>query len=148
MNSGRGRGSYRGSRGGRGSGRSSGRSNSSNYRGSRSSNSSSSKVLKREMKFSPQTTGKTQYETYATVKETIAMHVQKSYKNGLDIAKAIKDMKHVDMTAQEPTRRISAKPKTEDAAIEQAGLDIKYQEELRRHLDHVATRRIAPKPTH
>ena len=89
------------------------------------------------MKFSPQISGKIQYETYATVKETIAMHVQKSYKNGLDIAKAIKDMKHVDMTAQEPTRRISAKPKTEDAAIEQAGLDIKYQEELRRHLDRV-----------
>ena len=89
------------------------------------------------MKFSPQTTGKNQYEPYATVKETVTLHIQKSYKNGLDIAKAIKDMKHIELDKEEPKRKLSANTDADKAAIEQAGLDIQFQEEFRRHLDRV-----------
>ena len=44
-------------------------------------------------------------------------------------------MQLIDLTAKEPTRDMSTKTNDNDKAIEQAGLNIKYQEKLRRHLD-------------
>ena len=44
-------------------------------------------------------------------------------------------MQLIDLTAKESKRDMSTKTDNNDKAIEQAGLDIKYQEKLRRHLD-------------
>jgi hypothetical protein len=44
-------------------------------------------------------------------------------------------MQVVDLAAVEPARTISAETETAVKVVEQSGLDIKYQEELRRHID-------------
>jgi hypothetical protein len=44
-------------------------------------------------------------------------------------------MQTVDLTAVEPTRMISEGNDATVKVVDQAGLDIKYQEELRRHID-------------
>ena len=87
------------------------------------------------MKFCPHVQGRTQGHTYATVKEHIVQQIQKTYKGGFDIAQSLKDLKKFDIKSEEPHRNISAETKPEVAAIEQTGLDIKYQEQLRRYLD-------------
>ena len=56
----------------------------------------------KEMKFSPQTHGKPQSATYATVKDALIQHVQKTYKDGQDIVKSLKTGTKVDVTADEP----------------------------------------------
>jgi hypothetical protein len=88
------------------------------------------------LKFSPHLyQGKTQTAAYATTTDAVIQHIQKSYKGGQDIAKALEDMQVVDVTAVEPTRIISLETDATARVVDQAGLDIKYQEELRRHLD-------------
>ena len=127
MNSNRGRGN---NRGGRGRGRGYGIRN--NDRANKGNN-SSSKSNNREVKFSPQTQTKTNYATYATVKEAVIQHIQKSYKGGQDVVKSLKELKKVDLTTVAPTRRVSrvADPDDYSAMQEQHGYDILYQEELR-----------------
>jgi hypothetical protein len=130
MNSNRGGRGY--IRGGRGRGQSYGRGRS--RFGGRTSN--STKIQERELKFSPhQYQVKTQVTTYATTKEAVIQHIQKSYKGGQDIAKSLEDMIMVDLVILEPTRAISAGTDGTAKVVDQAGLDIKYQEELRRHLN-------------
>ena len=73
--------------------------------------------------------------TYATTKDAILQHIQKSYKGGQDVAKSLEDMTVLDLKAEEPTRDISTTTDAAEKIVDQAGLDIKYQEELRRHLD-------------
>ena len=51
------------------------------------------------------------------------------------MAKSLEDLQPIDLQTSEPTRALSTKATPEEQAIEQAGLEIKYQEELRRHLD-------------
>jgi hypothetical protein len=89
----------------------------------------------KEMKFHPQTLGKGNYGTYASVKDAIVQYIQKNYVDGgFDVAKSIDEMKKVDLDKQEPVREI-AKDKDDDTCkIKQDGLNIKYQEELRRFL--------------
>jgi hypothetical protein len=124
-----GRGYGRGGRGrgrnfGRGRGRYSGRSN------------STTKSQERELKFSPhQYQGRNNNTTYATTRDAIIQHIQKTYKAGQDVAKSLEDMRALDLTTVEPTRTISAETDPAMKVVDQAGLDIKYQEELRRHLD-------------
>jgi hypothetical protein len=131
------RGSGRGyTRGGRGRGRSSYAGRGRGTFGGRTSTFSKSKHLERELKFSPhQYQGKTQAATYATTKDAIIQHVQKSYKGGQDVSKSLEDMIVVDLANVEPTRSISSETDPAVKVVDQAGLDIKYQEELRRHLD-------------
>src|SRR5210317_344395 len=88
---------------------------------------------KKELKFAPQ--GRSNTSTYSSVKEAMIQHVQKTYKNGHDIAKSLKDQSLVNLESQDPIRRISNNNVDNERAIEQSGYDIKYQEELRRHLD-------------
>ena len=52
------------------------------------------------------------------------------------MAKSIKQMKKMDLTVMEPELPISNKTNEGARALEQAGYNIKYQEELRRHMDH------------
>ena len=79
--------------------------------------------------------GKPQGATYATVKETILQHMQKTYKGSNDIARSLEDLKLFNLKDEKPKREISKEAIPSEAAIEQAGMDITYQEELRRFLD-------------
>jgi hypothetical protein len=125
------RGFNRGGRGNRSGGR--GRFQYSNNNARPPSNAS----LPKELKFAPHTQGKIQYATYATVKEAVVQYIQKTFKGGHDVAKSLKDGKVVDLTLHEPDPELSMENDATKAAIEQAGMDIKYQEQLRRHLDRV-----------
>ena len=87
------------------------------------------------MKFSPLSQGNTNYATYTTVKDALIQQIQKTFKGGQDIAKSLKEMKKFDFTKDEPTREISTETDDKLNELEQTGLDIKYQEKLRRHLD-------------
>ena len=125
---------YQGRGRGRGRGRSHAGRGHGNNRSNRNNNSSNNNSPK-EYKFSPQSNaGRTQTATYATVKEIIIQQVQKWTKGGMDVAKSLKDLKVIDLEKEEPKRLISEK-KDQERAIEQDGMNIKYQEELRRHLD-------------
>ena len=106
-----GRGNYHGGRSGRGSGRSGGRGNNNN-------NNRSGGTGKDEMKFVPQYSGKQQIVTYDTVKDHVILQIQKNYKHGSDIAKAIRDesyagigSKPVRQTVLIPTGTINQKIK-------------------------------------
>src|SRR5210317_1736170 len=83
---------------------------------------------KKELKFAPQ--GRSNTSTYSSVKEAIIQHVQKTYNNGHNIAKSLKDQTVIDLDTQEPLRRISNNNIDSERMIEQSGYDIKYQEEL------------------
>jgi hypothetical protein len=60
------------------------------------------------MKFVPHGIGKErQTVTYQTVKEYIIQLVQKTHKNGKDVADSLRKMEKIDMTKNMPTRRLS-----------------------------------------
>jgi hypothetical protein len=85
--------------------------------------------------FAPHVQGKAQAATYATVKDAIISYIQKTFKDGDDTAKSLKDGTVFDLTSVEPTRVISTNTDATQAMLEQGGLDIKYQEELRQFFD-------------
>ncbi len=88
------------------------------------------------MKFSPhQYQSRNTVTTYATTSDAIINHIQKTYRTGQDIAKSLEVMQAVNLAAVEPTRIISGETGAAVKVVDQAGLDIKYQEELGRHLD-------------
>ena len=93
------------------------------------------KTPEREMKFSPQTQGKAAYATYAMITDVVTQQIQKTFRGGSDIAQSLEDMTIIDLRAVEPTRAISTENDAALKVVDQVGLDIKYQEELRRHLD-------------
>ena len=120
-------------RGGRGSSRTNGRGRGGSK--DKSSN-STTKAKERELKFSPlQYQGKTPVATYATTKDALVQYIQKTYKGGTDVAQSLEDLKTVDLGKEEPTRSISGETDAAMKLVDQAGLDIKYQEQLRRHLE-------------
>ncbi|MGC9191043.1 MAG: hypothetical protein ACP5FR_04005, partial [Candidatus Micrarchaeia archaeon] len=86
------------------------------------------------MMFAPNSQGKPQTATYATVKEAIIQQVQKTFKDGQDVAESIEKGMPFDLSSVEPTRSISAEEDPVKATLEQTGLNIKYQEELRHYL--------------
>ena len=129
-NGGRGRGFYRG---GRSTGRS-GRYQSQRSNKDKQQTKSTEKV--KELMFHPQTVGKTHVATYATTKDAIEQYIQKEWtKGGYDVAQSLRNLQEVDIDAERPSRSLSVATKQEDKVDEQAGIDIRYQEELRRHLD-------------
>ena len=67
---------------------------------------------------------------YASVKEMLIQNIQKSWDGSYDIAKLLKDLIKLDLTGEEPSRSESNKTNADEKAQEQAGFDIKYQEEL------------------
>jgi hypothetical protein len=96
------------------------------------------KSKERELKLSPhQYQGKTQAATYVTTKHAVIQQIQKSYKGGQDVAKSLEELQVVDLTAMEPTRTISVETDGTTKVVDQAGLDIKYQEELGQDLDGI-----------
>jgi hypothetical protein len=90
----------------------------------------SSKAL--EMKFIPHRIGKEvrQTATYQTVKSYIIQLVQKSFRNGKDVADFIRKMDRINMTSKIPTRRLSGATNADDRATEQEGYDILYKAEI------------------
>ena len=83
------------------------------------------------MKFAPQSQGSRSTASYNTVKEAIISQIQKSYKNGADVVKSIKQGKVVDLSLDKPELMVSQEADATKKQINQAGLNIKYQEELR-----------------
>ena len=126
---GRGRGRFQGQRGGQ-----RGRGGARRYQ-NLSSRSSIPMVKQQDLKFAPHVQSKAQTATYASVKDAIVQYILKTFKDGNNVAQSIKDGKLFDLSKEEPTRTMSQAIDTDAAAIEQVGLDIKYQEELRRFLD-------------
>jgi len=135
-NGGRGRGYHRG---GRASGRS-GRFNS--QRNTNRNQSSMSTDKPKELKFHPQSVGKTHVASYATTKDAIEQKIQSEWKQGgYDIAKSLL-VRGLEMTPIEddrPERELSELQVDKGKAKEQSGMDICYQEKLRRYLDRVQT---------
>jgi hypothetical protein len=84
------------------------------------------------MKFIPHGIGKEvrQTATYQTVKDYIIQLVQKSFRNGKDVADSIQKMEMIDMTTKIPVRKISGASKADDKATEQEGYDILYNAEI------------------
>ena len=120
------------------SGRSGNRSHNSNSRrGSNNSNNIKSNNV--ELKFVPHYSGKQQVVTYDSVKEHIIQHIQKNYKYGNDMAKALRnDAYSTSPGGPEPIRVVvkieGDSPTAADIANQQMiqqGHDIKYQEELK-----------------
>ena len=79
------------------------------------------------------------YSKYNNVKDVIVTKVQKRYKYGSDIAKAIRSRQQFDIKTVRPTRGISKMDNADKKKHKQDGLDILYQEELRMYLDRKNT---------
>jgi hypothetical protein len=84
------------------------------------------------MKFIPHGTGKEvrQTATYQTVKDYIIQLVQKSFRNGKDVADSKRKMERINMTTKIPVRRLSRASNADDKATEQEGCDILYKAEI------------------
>jgi hypothetical protein len=83
-----------------------------------------------EMKFAPHGIGKErQTVTYQTVKEYIIQLVQKTYKNGKDVADSLRKMEKIDMTKNMPIRKLSQDTGA-DKILEQEGFDMLFKAEI------------------
>jgi hypothetical protein len=71
-----------------------------------------------------------QTATYQTVKDYIIQLVQKSFRNGKDIADSIRKMEKMDMTTKIPIRKISGASGASEKTTEQEGYDILYKAEI------------------
>ncbi len=117
---------------GRGRGRFSGRG-----RG-RFNNRNKKTSTKTEMKFYPHTVGtQSQSVTYDTVKDHIVQYVQKTYKNGLDIAESLDKEVMKDLTTLSPVRDVSTNTDDATRQVEQDGFDILYKVNLQEHIKRV-----------
>jgi hypothetical protein len=63
------------------------------------------------------------------VKDYIIQLVQKSFRNGKDVADSLRKMQKIDMTKNMPTRKLSRATGT-DKAMEQEGHDMLYKVEI------------------
>jgi hypothetical protein len=84
------------------------------------------------MKFIPHRIGKEvrQTATYQTVKDCIIQLVQKSFRNGKDVADSIRKKDRIDMTSKIPIRRLSGATNADNRATKQEGYDILYKAEI------------------
>jgi hypothetical protein len=85
-----------------------------------------------EMKFILHGIGKEVWQTatYQTVKDYIIQLVQKSFRNGKDVADSIRKMDRIDMTSKIPVTRLLGATNADDRATEQEGYDILYKAEI------------------
>jgi recombination DNA repair RAD52 pathway protein len=121
--------------GGRGRDGSQGQGQGSQGRGSRDNRPKASNASSKapEMKFIPDRIGKEvrQTATYQTVKDYIIQLVQKSFRNGKDVADSIRKMDRIDMTSKIPIRRISVATDADNRVTEQEGYNILYKAEIK-----------------
>jgi hypothetical protein len=71
-----------------------------------------------------------QTATYQTVKDYIIQLVQKSFRNGKDVADSKRKMERINMTAKIPVRKLSRALNADDKTTEQEGYDILYKAEI------------------
>jgi hypothetical protein len=85
-----------------------------------------------EMRFISHRIGKEvrQTATYQTVKDYIIQLVQKSFRNGKDVADSIRKMERINVTSKIPVRRLSRAMDADDRATEKEGYDILYKAEI------------------
>lgn len=120
---GRGRG-----RGGRGRGRGRGRFQSR-------SRSSSSRY---EYKFHPHGIGAyAQTATFQTVKDHIIQTIQKTFKNGQDVAESLRELKKKDLKSERPVLEVSSDTDADKKKIEDKGLEIEFDAKLKIYLERV-----------
>ena len=86
--------------------------NKSNHKGG------NTKSKEKEMKFATQDQiSKGNYGTYSSVRDIIIQEVQKKYRHGSDIAKSIRDGKLIDLSSEEPTRKLSEASTPEELSL-------------------------------
>ena len=91
-----------------------------------------------EMKFYTHRSGKQQQMmTSNTVKDHIVQYVQKTSKNGQDIAISLWNIEKRDLMRDRPFRGEVVSINANKARIEQDGLDIIYQAQITRYLERV-----------
>jgi hypothetical protein len=85
-----------------------------------------------EMKFIPHWIEKEVWQstTYQNVKDYIIQLVQKSFRNGKDVADSIRKMDRINMTLKIPVKRLSGATNADDRATEQEGYYIQYKAEI------------------
>jgi len=94
----------------------------------------------KELKFHPQSVGKTHVALRATTKDAVEQKIQSEWKQGgHDIAKSLRDLEMIPTEDQRPERELPKPEADKGKAEEQSGMDICCQEELRQHLDAVQT---------
>ena len=74
----------------------------------------------KEMKFYPHGSGSQQSVTFDTVKNHIVQLIQKTYKNGVDIAESLQDEVMKDLTSLKPRRVLSTLAEDAGRAVEQS----------------------------
>ena len=93
-------------------------------------------LKQQEVKFYPHRAGRQQQSiTYDTVKDHIMQYVQKTYKNGQDIAVSLRDLQKKDLEPERPKRGVATETDEKVAKINQDGLDIIYQVEITKFLE-------------
>ena len=115
-----GRGCGRGRHAGQGKGRANG-----NKKGANAST---------EKKFCPHGSGAQQQSvTFDAVKDHIVQQVQKTCKNGIDIAKMLDKEQIKDLSTLKPARAISVKTDSTEREVEQEGFDIEHKVLIEEH---------------
>jgi hypothetical protein len=74
-----------------------------------------------------------QTATVQTVKDYIIQLVQKSFRNGKDVADSTRKMERINMMTKIPIRRLMRASDADDRATEQEGYDILYKAEIDMH---------------
>ena len=81
----------------------------------------------REMKFAPQdTSNKHKYHTFATIRDHIALKVQKEYEEGKLVSNALKNGVHHDFTKEEPMEKVSTRKDPDARQAEQRRFNHQY----------------------
>ena len=70
-----------------------------------------------EMKFFPNTSGRSSKVTFNTVKDHIENQIQKTYTYGIDIVRTLRDMKRIDLNELKPDEPTSDDAVTETATV-------------------------------
>ena len=82
----------------------------------------------KEIKFHPHGGGSQQQNvTFDTIKDHIIQQVQKTYKNGVDIAESLDKETKKDLKTLKPARAVSTATDATMKKIEQEGFDIEYK---------------------
>ena len=89
---------------------------------------------KQELKFYPQGGGRQQQATFEAVKEHILQYIQKTYEQGYEIAKSLREMKEKDFSKERPKRVTSEETDKDKRKEDQEGLDIFYKAEINEHI--------------
>jgi hypothetical protein len=102
-------------------------------RGSRDNKPRSSTVSSKtpEMKFVPHGIGKDRLTaSYQTVKDYVVQVVQKTFKNGKDVADSLREMQVMDMETKCPVRKVSRETDPELKEQEQWGFNVRHKSEM------------------